>query len=93
MPVYMTLANIFTDKEIDDLTDAEEIVQRIVRMVELCANLIKENNSSTPRVLIDLENGRKGYVCAISDSNEIQWDLTELIWGLYRIAANDKVNK
>lgn len=91
MPVYMTLANILTDKEIDDLPDTVEIVERLVKKIKMCADMIAEKKSSAPRVTIDLENGRKVNVCAICDSNGIQWDLTELIWGLYRIAANDKV--
>lgn len=91
MPVYMTLANILTDKEIDELPDSVEIVERLVKKIKMCADLIADKKSSTPRVLIDLENGRKVSVCAICDSNGIQWDLIELIWGLYRIAANDKV--
>lgn len=88
----MTLANVLTDKEIDELPDTVEIVERLVRKIKMSADLIAERKSLTPRVLIDLENGRKVSVCAICDTNGIQWDLIELIWGLYRIAANDKVN-
>ena len=87
----MTLANILTDKEIDELPDTVEIVERLTRKIKMSADLISEKKSLTPRVLIDLENGRKASVCAICDTNGIQWDLIELIWGLYRIAANDKV--
>lgn len=90
----MTLANVLTDKEIDELTDTVEIVELLVDKVKQCAVLISKKKlapANVQRVSIDLESGRKASVCAITDSNGIQWDLTELIWGLYRIAVNDKV--
>lgn len=88
----MTLANVLTDKEIDELPDTMEIVERLVIKITKCANLIADQKlAQASRVSIDLENGRKVSVCAISDSNGIQWDLTELISGLHHIAVNDKV--
>lgn len=91
MPIYMTLANILTDKEIDELSDTTEIVNTIVHIISICSNLISDEKTQTPRLKIDLENGCVEDICTVNDDNGIQWDLTELISGLFRISVNDKI--
>lgn len=92
MSIYMTLANTLTDKEIEELPDTAEIVGKLVQIINVCANLIGDVSAEkTPRVKIDLENGRTENVCAIMDENDIQWDLVELISGLHRISVNDQM--
>jgi hypothetical protein len=88
--VYMTLAHILTDKEIDEMADIFEIVEKLVRIINAAAEQI-EAGSECVRVKVDIENDRVESVCAVSDDDEIKWDLVELMSGLYRIAVNDKI--
>jgi hypothetical protein len=87
--VYLILAHILTDKEIDHLPDIIEIVDKLVRIISQAAEQI-ENSTSCKRLKVTVDNDRIEYVCTVKDECAI-WDLIELINGLYRIAVNDKI--
>ncbi len=91
MQIYMILANIMTDKEIDELKDTITIVNKLVEIIGQCAKLIKEHGNKLKRSKIEFDNGRIEHVCNVSDGNGVKWDLTELIRALYRIAVNDRI--
>ena len=88
MQIYMILANVLTDKEIDELKDTVFIVNKLVEMVGACALAIAENTCS--RFEIELERGRNEFICSFEQSG-VKWDLAELIRALYRIAVNDRI--
>jgi hypothetical protein len=87
---YMTLANILTDKEIDELPDTILIVKKLVDLISKCAEQLEKNTQS--RVEIELEDGEFYDVCIIHD-NETHWDIVELLSSLYHISVNDKIKQ
>jgi hypothetical protein len=97
MSIYITLANTLHDKDIEELPDTVMIIRKLVQIISRAAELMAKSEHAASsrmrlrRLKIELDNDQVEDVCTIVDEDGIQWDIIELLNGLYRIAVNDKI--
>jgi hypothetical protein len=89
--VYMIIANIATDAEIDTLPEIRVAIKNIIMFIERCAKLLGESESP-PRLKIQLEeDSALEEICYILVDQDHAWHLVELLIALHHLAVNDNI--
>ena len=98
LAIYLTIANIATDEDIEKLTELRNVAKRIVDKIHNCATVLAENDRieradrkldcSLSRMSVQLEE-YQNEIFHISLEPGGVWLLTELIQPLYNFAVND----
>lgn len=90
--VFLTVANIATDKQIEDISDIPEVLDLIQKKISLIAQSFREKNFDRyPRQIIDDNKIVDVNVHCISQSNGLKCSLLVFLSGLYRLSVNDKI--
>ncbi|RNA26411.1 hypothetical protein BpHYR1_028759 [Brachionus plicatilis] len=83
--VYLTIANIATDKQIEDFADIPDIVGLIQKKIKIIAESFAEKKYDRyPRQIMDDSQIMDVLVHCISESNGLKCSLLVFLSGLYR---------
>jgi hypothetical protein len=91
--LYLIIANIVCDNEIETLPCMQSALDDIIELVKKTANLISNTTEPVKRTMIDIDPSVEVEVlkdvCVLDDG----WNIVELFVALYRLAVNDKLKK
>lgn len=89
MPLYLALANIVDDHEIQTLQDIQMTIMNLMKLLKKAAECLCGKTNLTRRA-VDIEDNDEIMhveVCSLSSG----WHLYEIFNSLYRLAINDKI--
>ena len=87
LTVYMLLASIASDDEIDKFEDLRLVIPEIVAIINKCTKCLK-SDKNLERVKVQLDGELKEIV-RINLSRS--WNLVELLYALYHMGVNDSL--
>lgn len=90
LTAYMTIANIVNDKEIETLNETHTVMNEIIKIIGMCADLIESNDLR--RAKIDFNDETNIYAeAAVVIYEQSQYNIIELLEALYKLSINDKI--
>jgi hypothetical protein len=88
--IYLIIANIASDQEIDSLSKIEKVVKELILIISKCIAPLN-GDKEVKRMKVQLEEG-EGYIDVIEIIYKfIKWHLVEMFAALYHLAVNDNI--
>ncbi len=93
LKIYMSLAHLFVDKDMSQLSNVKQVIKELVDYSSLCASKITQNKME--RCPISFESGQKEgkehYESLILSVNESYFYLIDFLNVLYNFAVSDEI--